>query len=148
MLTNVEVKKLLGAANNIRDKFLIQLLYETGLRIGEVLSLRIDDIKFDFRKGHQIVLKNRFNSNGTYLKTGERKIFISQSLIDLYDDYVYEIIDELSICSDYLFVKIKGRNVGEAMHYSDIYSLFKRLKHKTSINVHPIYFAIHMQLFL
>ncbi len=39
MLTNVEVKKLLGAANNIRDKFLIQLLYETGLRIGEVLSL-------------------------------------------------------------------------------------------------------------
>ena len=60
---------------------------------------------------------------------------------------MYEIIDELSICSDYLFVKIKGRNVGEAMHYSDIYSLFKRLKHKTSINVHPIYFAIHMQLF-
>ncbi len=50
---------------------------------------------------------------------------------------MYEIIDELSICSDYLFVKIKGRNVGEAMHYSDIYSLFKRLKHKTSINVHP-----------
>ncbi|PTK53235.1 integrase [Staphylococcus haemolyticus] len=137
VLTNAEVKKLLEEANNIRDKFLIQLLYETGLRIGEVLSLRIDDIKFDFRKGHQIVLKNRFNDNGTYLKTGERKIFISQSLIDLYDDYVYEIIDELSICSDYLFVKIKGRNVGEAMHYSDIYSLFKRLKHKTSINVHP-----------
>ncbi len=58
-------------------------------------------------------------------------------VIELYDDYVYEIIDELSICSDYLFVKIKGRNVGEAMNYSDIYSLFKRLKHKTSINVHP-----------
>ncbi|EEV86167.1 transposition regulatory protein tnpA, partial [Staphylococcus aureus A5937] len=106
VLTNAEVKKLLGETNNIRDKFLIQLLYETGLRIGEVLSLRIDDIKFDFRKGHQIVLKNRLNDNGTYLKTGERKIFISQSLIDLYDDYVYEIIDELSICSDYLFVKI------------------------------------------
>ena len=47
VLTNAEVKKLLGETNNIRDKFLIQLLYETGLRIGEVLSLRIDDIKFD-----------------------------------------------------------------------------------------------------
>ncbi|HCY1036154.1 TPA: tyrosine-type recombinase/integrase, partial [Staphylococcus aureus] len=46
VLTSVEVKELLGAANNIRDKFLIQLLYETGLRIGEVLSLRIGDIKF------------------------------------------------------------------------------------------------------
>ena len=78
MLTNVEVKKLLGA-NNIRDKFLIQLLYETGLRIGEVLSLRIDDIKFDFRKGHQIVLKNRFNSNGTYLKlVKEKYLFLNR----------------------------------------------------------------------
>ncbi|MDO1630856.1 tyrosine-type recombinase/integrase, partial [Escherichia coli] len=54
VLTNAEVKKLLEEANNIRDKFLIQLLYETGLRLGEVLSLRIDDIKFDFRKGNQI----------------------------------------------------------------------------------------------
>ncbi|MDN6571856.1 MAG: tyrosine-type recombinase/integrase, partial [Staphylococcus equorum] len=137
VLTKAEIKILLEAANNIRDEFLIQLLYETGLRIGEVLSLRIGDIKFDFRKGHQIVLKNRNNSNDSYLKTGERKIFISQSLIDLYDDYVYEIIDDLSICSDYLFVKLKGKNVGEAMHYNDISSLFKRLKYKTSINVHP-----------
>ena len=77
VLTNVEVKELLGATNNIRDKFLIQLLYETGLRIGEVLSLRIGDIKFDFRKGHQIVLKNRFNSNDTYLKLGKENIYFS-----------------------------------------------------------------------
>ena len=41
------------------------------------------------------------------LKTGERKIFISQSLIDLYDDYVYEIIDELSYVL-IIFCKNKG----------------------------------------
>lgn len=57
-------------------------------------------------------------------------------LIDLYDDYVYEIIDEFLICFDYFFVKIKGRNVGEVMNYSDIYLLFKRLKYKIFINVY------------
>lgn len=31
---------------------MIQLLYETGLRIGELLSLYIDDIKYDLTNGH------------------------------------------------------------------------------------------------
>lgn len=35
------------------------------------------------------------------------------------------------------------------MHYSDIYSLFKRLKHKTSINVHPHLFRhTHATVFI
>lgn len=29
--------------------------------------------------------------NGVMLKTGEREIFVSQSLMDLYDDYLKEI---------------------------------------------------------
>ena len=33
------------------------------------------------------------------------------------------------------------------MNYSDIYSLFKRLKHKTSINVHPHLFR-HATVFI
>jgi len=73
-------------------------------------------------------LKNRFNDNGTYLKTGERKIFISQSLIDLYDDYVYEIIDELSICSDYLFVKISKEQSKSKLEINFSYLLIKNIK--------------------
>ena len=34
------------------------------------------------------------------------------------------------------------------MNYSDIYSLFKRLKHKTSINVHPHLFHTHATVFI
>ena len=47
---------------------MIQLLYETGLRIGELLSLYIDDIKYDLTNGHQIILKTRKNKNGARLK--------------------------------------------------------------------------------
>ncbi|NJI01205.1 tyrosine-type recombinase/integrase [Staphylococcus hyicus] len=137
ILSTVEIKELIKASNNIRDKFMIQLLYETGLRIGELLSLYIDDIKYDLTNGHQIILKNRKNKNGARLKSGERKIYISQSLIDLYDDYLYEVLDEVSTDSEFLFIKIKGKNVGEPLDYNDVNSIFKRLRKKTGITVHP-----------
>ncbi|HDC5343482.1 TPA: tyrosine-type recombinase/integrase [Staphylococcus aureus] len=136
-LNTNEMKEIIKATNNIRDQFMILLLYETGLRIGELLSLHIDDIKFDLTNGHQIILKNRKNKNGARLKSGERKIYISQSLIDLYDDYLYEILDEISTKSEFLFIKIRGKHVGEPLNYDDVNSIFKRLRKKTGINVHP-----------
>ena len=38
-LTPEQVNSLIEACNSLRDKFLIRLLYETGLRIGEALGL-------------------------------------------------------------------------------------------------------------
>ncbi|PTJ88007.1 tyrosine-type recombinase/integrase [Staphylococcus simulans] len=137
ILSTSEIKELINASNNIRDRFMIQLLYETGLRIGELLSLYIDDIKYDLTNGHQIILKNRKNKNRARLKSGERKIYISQSLIDLYDDYLYEVLDEVSTSSEFLFIKIRGKHVGDPLDYNDVNSIFKRLKKKTGINVHP-----------
>jgi site-specific recombinase XerD len=43
-LTPKQVNTLVEACNTLRDKFLIRLLYETGLRIGEVLGLRHEDM--------------------------------------------------------------------------------------------------------
>ncbi|EDZ57038.1 transposition regulatory protein TnpA [Bacillus cereus H3081.97] len=137
-LTKEQVQQVLNTTTNIRDTFLIQLLFETGLRIGEVLSLFIEDFIFDHTKGHRIRLVNRGElENGAKLKTGEREIFVSQSLMDLYDDYLYEIIDELDVHTNFLFIKLRGENTGKPMTYSDVGSLFKRLKKKTGLNLHP-----------
>lgn len=136
-LTKEEMKKIYNATTNIRDEFLIKLLYETGLRIGEALSLFIEDIVFDHNKGHRIKLVDRGElSNGAMLKTGEREIHISQELIDLFDDYAYDILDELEIDTNFVFVKLRGKNKGQPLEYSDVNDLFKRLKKKTGINVH------------
>ncbi|RLF00099.1 MAG: hypothetical protein DRJ59_07465 [Thermoprotei archaeon] len=40
LLTEEEVKRLVKHATNLRDKALILTLYESGCRIGELLSLR------------------------------------------------------------------------------------------------------------
>jgi integrase/recombinase XerD len=138
VLTREEVQQLLEATTNIRDKLLIQVLFETGLRIGEALSLFMEDFIFDHKNGHRIRLVARGElENGAKLKTGEREIYISQALMDLYDDYLYEIVDELDVDTNFVFVKLRGSNIGQAMNYQDVSSLFKRLREKTGINVHP-----------
>ena len=136
-LTKEEMQKVYSATTNIRDEFLIKLLFETGLRIGEALSLYIEDIIFDHNKGHRIKLVDRGElSNGAMLKTGEREIHISQELIDLFDDYAYDILDELEIDTNFVFVKLRGENKGQPLDYSCVSDLFKRLKKKTGIDVH------------
>ena len=137
-LTKEQVQQLLTATTNIRDTFLIQLLFETGLRIGEALSLFMEDFQFDHRKGHRIRLTDRGElENGAKLKTGEREIFVSQALMDLYDDYLYEVIDELDMDTNFVFVKLRGENAGKPMTIQRCRSSFKRLRKKTGIDVHP-----------
>lgn len=71
-LTKEQVQQVLKATTNIRDTFLIQLLFETGLRIGEAHSLFMEDFIFDYQKGHRIRLVERGELvNGAMLKTGE-----------------------------------------------------------------------------
>lgn len=136
-LENENIQKLLNSTTNIRDEFLIRLLYETGLRIGEALELFIEDIVCDHKNGHKIKLVYRGElENGACLKTGERNLNISQSLIDFFDDYEYEILDELEIDTNFLFVKLKGKNKGKPLEYSDVSDLFKKLKKKTGIDIH------------
>ena len=136
-LTKDQVMQLAHATTNIRDEFLIHLLFETGLRIGEALSLYISDFKRDYKAGYHIQLVNRGElKNGAKLKTDERKIEISSDLMDLYDDYLYEILDELETETNLLFDKLKGVNKGEPLEYTDVQSLFKRLKKKTGIDAH------------
>ncbi len=49
---------------------------------------------------------------------------------------MYEIIDELEIDTNFLFVKLTGDNKGKPMEYQDVSSLMKRLKKKTGIDIH------------
>lgn len=57
-------------------------------------------------------------------------------LIDLFDDYAYEVLDELEIDTNFVFIKLTGPNKGEPLDYIAVSSLFKRLKHKIGIDVH------------
>lgn len=51
IIDDEDVKKLIDKAPNLEDRLLIELLYESGARIGEIDNLRIKDVQFDEHSG-------------------------------------------------------------------------------------------------
>jgi len=47
LLSQEEIERMINAAEHIRDKAMISMLYESGFRIGELLSLTLKNIEFD-----------------------------------------------------------------------------------------------------
>ena len=44
VMNDEEVRRLLGAAVSLRDRALLEMAYATGMRLGEVIHLRVSDI--------------------------------------------------------------------------------------------------------
>lgn len=70
LLTEEDIKKMIENAENIRDRALISVLYESGCRIGEMLGLKLKHIEFN-EYGVKITV---------YGKTGSRKILLINSM--------------------------------------------------------------------
>jgi len=47
LLTNEEIGRLVRACDNPRDRSIVLILAESGIRAGELLSLRVGDVRFD-----------------------------------------------------------------------------------------------------
>lgn len=64
ILSEEDIMKLLDAANNVRDKAIIATLFDSGIRVGELLSMKRKDVDLEGNPAHIVV-------NG---KTGPRRI--------------------------------------------------------------------------
>lgn len=138
-LTPEQVNTLVEACNCLRDKFLIRLLYETGLRIGEALGLRHSDMVTG--KTNQIHVVPRVdNINLVRAKSGcERIVHVNKQLMQWYSAYLIEEYPEDIDC-DFVFVVIKAPakgEVGSPLTYKTVDSLFRRLSQKIGIKVNP-----------
>ncbi|CAI3617883.1 MULTISPECIES: tyrosine-type recombinase/integrase [Clostridium] len=135
-LAKEEISVLISNCNNLRDKFLLTLLYESGIRIGEALSLWIED----FDVSEMIIdLKDRGElENNAEIKTvsSPRRIDISQNLADMFMEYIAEYHTE-DVETNHIFIRISGNNKNKAMTYTDVDNLFRMLNKKTGIYVTP-----------
>lgn len=131
-----EAAVLLSVCGNLRDYFLLYLLFETGMRIGEVLSLWLED--FD-SSDNAIFLKDRGElENQAEIKTvsSPRRIDATQALMDMFTEYICASHTE-KVRTNHVFIKLRGSNAGKAMDYADVDNLFRTLRKKTSISVTP-----------
>ena len=136
VLKKEEIDTILKSCNNCRDRFLVCLLYETGMRIGEILSLWLEDIDINEKN---IDLKDRGElENNAEIKTvaSPRKIDISQNIVDMFMEYIDKYhTDEVE--TNHIFIKIGGANKNKAMNYIDVNNVFRKIQRNTGIYVTP-----------
>jgi len=133
-LTKDQVGTLLRACSNLRDRFLLQLLWESGMRIGEALALWLEDVEIDAFRVH---IRNRGELvNGAEIKTvcSPRTIDVSPELVNLFSEYVTAYFSD-EVDTNHVFIKLAGANQHHPMDYPDVVSLFRRLRGKTGIYV-------------
>ncbi|MBR2587727.1 MAG: tyrosine-type recombinase/integrase [Bacilli bacterium] len=132
-LKKEQIEEIYNECNNLRDKFLISLLYETGMRIGEALSLWLEDIDI---ANKTVEIKDRGQlENNAEIKTvtSPRTIDVSQNIIDIFMEYI-EIYHTEDVLTNHIFIKIKGKNKNKAMNYVDVDNLFRYLNVKIGIH--------------
>lgn len=71
VLTVAEMQAILDACTRLRDRFLWALLVETGIRVGEALGLRHEDID---PAASQVSVVPRLNANGARAKSGRARV--------------------------------------------------------------------------
>jgi len=122
VLSVEQVQAILDAQHRLRDRFLFALLFETGMRVGQALGLRHEDVLSWERR---IEIRPREdNANGARGKGGRGSVPVSAELMRLHVKYMHEEYGDLD--SDYLFVNLWGGRRGAPMHYDSVYDLARR----------------------
>lgn len=148
-LSESQQQALIEGTSSARDLFLVRLLLDAGLRIGEALGLRWEDMHFlpdssslgcPLAGAHLHVVRRTTNSNGALAKSlRSRSIPVHDSLVRLYRDYRFEREEKLvgSEPCDVVFVNYTGPRTGQAMSYSNVYQLVKRLAARHGFRATP-----------
>ena len=129
-----QVTVLLGACTRLRDRFLLALLAESGMRIGQALGLRHED--FLSRCRELRIVPRDDNANGARAKTKEIvAVPVSVPLVRLYSEYMHTEYGELD--SDYVFVNLFAEPFGAPLSYDAVAKMVRRLRTKTGIAFTP-----------
>ena len=129
VLAVVEAQAILDACEHLRDRLLFALLLDTGVRIGEALGLRHEDVAIAER---EVTIVPRDNDNRARAKARRSRIIpASAELMRLYADYLnheYRALD-----CDYVFVNLWAVPYGHPLTYQAVYDLVLRLRRRTGV---------------
>jgi integrase/recombinase XerD len=126
-----QIAAILAACGHLRDRFLLSLLAETGMRVGQALGLRHADFVSRNREVH--IIPREGNANGARAKVRSAVVVpVSTPLVRLYSEYMHT--EYGGIDSDYVFVNLFGGQAGAAMTYQAVRDLIGRIAARTGIS--------------
>lgn len=136
-LTPEQVLQLVKECRLLRDAFLVVLLYNTGLRIGEALGLRHVDI--DVSDKVFWVVPREDNENGARAKSGRvRGVPVHEYVIKMYEDLVTseEYANAFESGAVYVFCNVERGQVGKAMALHRAKKLQCQLSDRSKLKFH------------
>lgn len=147
ILSEQKLGRLLELTGHARDRFLVLLLLSTGMRIGEALGLRREDMHLLANsralgcaiEGPHVHVRRRDNANGALAKSRfPRAIPVTANLVGAYTEYRYERENVPAASgSDMVLVNLFRAPLGAPMTYSATKDLFDRLARKAGFPVRP-----------
>lgn len=144
ILGKSEIGNMLDASNIKRDRIMIALMLYTGMRIGEVLNLKVQAISTpDMTAKAQKLNMIPAESDGKRqsLKTGTRSILVPPYLMKDLDDYYMntwiDLVDGNGLDHNYFFISEGNRNKGKPFSYGGVESRFRKLFKEIGINAMP-----------
>ncbi len=135
-LSREQVEQLWAACKCRRDRALVRLIFETGLRPGEVLALWLEDVnigelQIDVRDRGELV-----NLAEIKRPASERTLDVTQDLMNELLAYVSEAHTE-AVETNHVFLVSHGPRRGQALRYEGLYSIFRRLENRTGLSLTP-----------
>jgi len=118
VLTREEVRKLIDSAETKKSKLIISMLYASGLRLSELINLRVSDLEMQEKIGW--VRKGKGQK--------DRAFILSENLLKLLETHISK--DKLDAAS-YIF---SGRKEKEKMTPRNVQKIIKLAAKKAEIN--------------
>jgi integrase/recombinase XerD len=135
-LSAEQIVVVLAAPVRARDRFLLALLAETGMRVGQALGLRHAD--FVSRAREIRIVPRADNANGARAKLRSPvTIPVTAGLVRCYSDYMHTEYGDLD--SDYVFVNLWGGCLGAPLTYAAVHKMVDRIRSATGVE-----FTLHM----
>ncbi|MBA6433834.1 tyrosine-type recombinase/integrase [Streptomyces sp. GMR22] len=146
-LTDEQIDHLIDLTPRARDRFLVTLLACTGMRIGEGLGIRRQDVHLlsDSSSlgcrtaGPHVHVRRRRNANGALAKARmPRSIPVTEELVGSYTDYLIErdrVPEAAGI--DFVFVNLFHDPLGQPLRYGNAKEMFDRLAKKAGFAARP-----------
>jgi site-specific recombinase XerD len=130
-LSLAQVAAVIDCQERLRDRFLFALLASTGMRIGQALGLRHEDVVAWERR---IVIRAREDGSRRARSKGgaEGGVPVPAELMRLWNDYMHEEYGDLDC--DFVFVNLWGGQVGRPLSYSNVDRIVERTQQKVGFH--------------
>lgn len=132
-ITREQFWKLFNACHSLRDKLIVAMLFEGGLRCSEVCGIHIEDLAEIEHRILRIVPRDNNINKARVKNHAKGNIYLPQYVINMIVEYISDRRED----SDYLFLTTQGSKAGSPITRRNVTRLFEQLTKRTGIDAHP-----------